>query len=214
MTQYGMLIEANRCLGCSICTRACKDEFIGNAYPGYSAAQPAPDRWYGPSEWPNQAPFLTLNVQHGQNWMEYSIVEKGTFPNITAQFVYMPCMQCQNAPCVAASEENAVTQRKDGIVLIDPVNSANQRQIVQSCPYSRIYWNAAAAIPQKCTFCAHLVDQGLNPKCVDACPVSAITFGDISNPSSTVSQKIASLKAQPLHPEYGTKPAVYYAGLI
>jgi Fe-S-cluster-containing dehydrogenase component len=214
MTQYGMLIEADRCIGCSICTRACKDEYIGKDYPGYSAAQPAPDKWFGPSEWPNQASFLRLNVQPGQNWINYSVVEKGTFPNVTAKFVYTPCMHCQNPPCVTASTNNAVSQRKDGIVLIDPVNSVDERQIVESCPYGVVYWNAASSIPQKCTFCAQLVDQGQNPKCVDMCPVSVITFGDISDPNSNVSKKIASLNAQPLHPEYGTKPSVYYSGLV
>ncbi len=213
MTRYGMLIEADRCIGCSICTRACKDEFIGQDFPGYSAAQPAPDRGFGPSEWPNQAQTLSLWVQPGQNWINFSEAEVGTFPNVTAKYVYQPCMQCASAPCQTAATNNAVTTRADGILLYDPVKSKGQRQIAEACPYQRAYWNAPQAIVQKCTFCAHLVDKGQTPRCVEACPVSVITFGDISDPNSTISKKIVSLKAQPLHPEYGTKPSVYYSGL-
>jgi len=214
MVRYGMLIEADRCIGCSICTRACKDEFIGQDFPGYSAAQPAPDRGFGPSEWPNQAPNLSLWVQPGQNWINFSESEVGTFPNVKARFVYQPCMQCASAPCQAADTNNAVTTRPDGILLIDPVKSKGERQVASACPYQRAYWNAPSAIVQKCTFCAHLVDKGGTPRCVEACPVSVITFGDISDPNSAISKKITALNAKPLHPEYGTKPSVYYSGLI
>jgi tetrathionate reductase subunit B len=214
MTKLGMLIETDKCIGCSGCLKSCKDEYIGNAYPPYSAAQPTPGYSVSPSTWPYQGSNLTMVVSHGQNWMEYSEVVKGTFPDIKMRYVYQPCMQCDNAPCQAAATNNAITTRADGIVLIDPQKSTNQAQLPGSCPYGRIYWNSATSIAQKCTFCAHLVDQGKNPRCVDACPVSAITFGDISDPNSAISKKISSLNAQPLNPEFGTKPKVYYSGLI
>lgn len=213
MTRLGMLIQADKCIGCSICTRACKDEFIGQNFPGYSAAQPAPDRGFGPSEWPNQAQTLSLWVQPGQNWINFSEVETGTWPNVTAKFVYQPCMQCANAPCQAADTNNAVTTRPDGILLIDPTKSKGQRQVASACPYQRAYWNPAQSIVQKCTFCAHLVDKGGTPRCVEACPLSVIVFGDISDPNSAISKQITALNAKPLHPEYGTKPSVYYSGL-
>lgn len=40
MTNYAMLIDVDRCTGCYNCFLSCKDEFCGNEYPGYSAAQP------------------------------------------------------------------------------------------------------------------------------------------------------------------------------
>jgi Fe-S-cluster-containing dehydrogenase component len=214
MTTYGIVIEVDKCIGCSICLKACKDEFIGNDYPGYSTAQPSPDWVISPSAWPDQGQPISLSVVHGQNWMEFSEDTQGTFPNVNSKFVYMACMQCANPPCLAAAATgNAVTQRADGIILFDPVNSQYQKPIVDSCPYGRAYWNSNLAIPQKCTFCAHLVDQGKNPKCVDSCPVQAITFGDTSDPNSAISKLISSLNPQPLHPEYGTEPRVLYSGL-
>ena len=40
MAKYGMLIDVNKCNGCFNCFLACKDEFAGNDYLPYSAAQP------------------------------------------------------------------------------------------------------------------------------------------------------------------------------
>ena len=40
MARYGLLVDMNRCDGCYACFLACRDEFCGNDYPPYSAAQP------------------------------------------------------------------------------------------------------------------------------------------------------------------------------
>ena len=126
----------------------------------------------------------------------------------------LPCMECLNAPCIAAATNGAVYRTSNGTVIIDPVKSAGQTQIVDACPYGRIYWNSALSIPQACTFCAHRTAAGLNPKCVDACPITAITFGDLSNSKSAISVLKASTTTSVFHPEYGTSPNVYYIGLI
>ena len=215
--RYGMLIQNDKCVGCSVCTLSCKDEYIGNDYPGYSAAQPAPAYGFGPNQtfgWPTQGTTLALWYKPGQNWISYGKQIKGTFPNVTSKFSYTPCMQCDNAPCVTASKNGAVYTRPDGIVMIDPAKSSGQSSLPASCPYGVLFWNADQSIAQKCTMCAHLVDQGKNPKCVDSCPLNVILFGDLNDSTSTISQQITALKAQPLHPEYGTKPKVYYTVVL
>ena len=80
-----------------------------------------------------------------------------------------------------------------------------------ACPYENvIYYNDALNIAQKCTFCAHLLDDGwTEPRCVDACPTGAFTFGDEDDPK--IKELIA--KAEPLKPELATKPRVFYIGL-
>jgi ferredoxin len=120
---------------------------------------------------------------------------------------------CENAPCLKAATGGAIYRRSDGIVLIDPVKSIGQSQLVAACPYGRIYWNKGSNIPQKCTFCAHLVDQGKTPRCVEACPLSAITFGDLDDPNSAISAKKAAIQPERMHPEYGSSPLVSYGGL-
>lgn len=89
----------------------------------------------------------------------------------------MPCMHCEDPLCVKAAKNKAVYKRPDGIVIIDPEKAKGQKQIVSACPYSAIWWNEETQTPQKCTFCAHLLDQGWKvPRCVQACPTGALSF--------------------------------------
>jgi nitrate reductase beta subunit len=108
---------------------------------------------------------------------------------------------------------DAVYKRDDGIVIIDP-EAPMDEGIVDSCPYGTIYWNEDLGIGQKCTLCAHRIDSGQEPKCVFSCPRECLVFGDLDNPASEVSQLIADKEAEPLHPEYGTEPKVFYSGLL
>ena len=133
-------------------------------------------------------------------------VERGKFPKVKVASIPTPCMHCDEAPCIKAATGGAIYKRPDGIVIIDPVKSVGQKQIVNSCPYGVIYWNNQLNIPQKCTLCAHRVDAGGDPKCVLSCPVNAMVFGEVEDLSKTPG-------AVPLYPELGTKPRVYYIGL-
>jgi len=217
MTKYGMLIETDVCIGCDVCLKACKDEFEGNDYLPYSAAQPTSSYGYGTNStfgWPDTPSKLTPWYTNGHLWMNVKELIVGRYPAIKGRYLPTPCMQCDDAPCKKASTGGAITTRSDGILLIDPVKSAGQSQLVASCPYAAIFWNGSQNIPQKCTFCAHLVDQGKTPRCVEACPVSAMTFGDLNDPGSQIAKKVKALNAEQLHPEYGTQPKVYYSGLI
>ncbi len=211
MTRYGMVIDTTICLGCENCVLACKDEFVGNDYSPYSLAQPDTQYGYGPIDFPS-TPSQTLKpwVVNGQSWIATETMIQGTYPSLKGGYVSKPCMMCDNPPCQAAAKNGGVYTRDDGIVIIDPANSQGQN-LAASCPYGRIYWNSALGISQKCTFCAHLIDAGKNPRCVDSCPFSAIKFGDLDDPKSTVSALVP--KAEVLHPEYDAKPKVYYIGL-
>ena len=192
--KYGMIIDVTRCNGCYNCFLACRDEFYGNDYPGYSAAQPF----------------------SGQQWVKVLEKDRGQYPKVKVAYTVVPCMHCENAPCVEASFNKAVYQRPDGIVIIDPVKAQGQKQIVDACPYRVIYWNEQKNIPQKCTFCAHVLDQGWKePRCVEACPTKALVFGDVNDPDSEISKVIATAKGklEVLHPEYGLTPNVKYIGI-
>jgi Fe-S-cluster-containing dehydrogenase component len=215
MVQYGMIINLNQCQGCSICLFACKDEFVGNDWAPYSRAQPDTEySYYGTDSQPDGVNAGGVAITPGQTWMKDIEIVSGTYPSIKAQYVMLPCMECANAPCMTAATNGAVYRTSNGTVIIDPVLSVGQTQIVDACPYGRIYWNSTLQIPQSCTFCAHRTAAGMNPKCVDSCPMSAITFGDLSNPKSAISVLKASTTTAAFHPEYGTSPNVFYVGLI
>ena len=192
MAKYGMVIDVSKCTGCYSCFIACKDEHCGNDFPPYAASQP----------------------NMGHFWMRIIESERGKYPKVKADFIAVPCMHCEKAPCVEAAEDNAVYRRPDGIVIIDPKKAKGQKDIVKSCPYRVIYWNEEKGIPQKCTFCAHLLDDGWKePRCVEVCPAGALTFGDLDDPKSEVSKLVASGKTEALHPEYGIKEKVVYIAL-
>ncbi len=192
MAKYGMVIDTTKCNGCYNCFLACRDEFCGNDYPGYAASQP----------------------ESGHFWMRMVERERGKYPKVKVAYTPIPCMHCENAPCVAAAKDGAVYRRPDGIVIIDPEKSKGQKQIVSACPYRVIYWNEEKEIPQKCDFCAHLLDEGWKePRCVEACPTGALVFGDLDDPESEVAKLVASGKTEVIHPEYGLKEAISYIGL-
>jgi molybdopterin-containing oxidoreductase family iron-sulfur binding subunit len=67
-------------------------------------------------------------------------------------------------------------------------------------------------VVEKCTWCVHRVERGLKPACVTTCPVSALHFGDISDPNSEVSRLLARRRWFRLLEERGTSPSVYYIG--
>ena len=163
---------------------ACKDEHFENTYLPYTKDQP----------------------ETGHFWIKVNVVERGKLPKLKIAPIPLPCMHCDDPPCVKAATGGAVYKRPDGVVIIDPVKSVGQWQIVDSCPYGVIYWNEQLDIPQKCTLCAHRIDAGKQPKCVLSCPTGALVFGEFED-----LQKME--RAEPLNPEFGAKPRVYYIGL-
>jgi Fe-S-cluster-containing dehydrogenase component len=191
MTKWGLVIDISKCNACYCCFTACKDEYWDNDYPPYTAAQP----------------------RHGQLWMNLLKTERGKHPHIKVAYMPLPCMQCRDAPCIKAGKNGAVYKRPDGIVVIDPEKARGQEQIVKSCPYSVIYWNEEKKLPQKCTLCVHRIEEGQVPRCVQACPAGALTFGDLDDPKSEAVKILKSAEAEAFHAEWNTHPGVYYIGL-
>ena len=193
MPRYGMIIDLNRCNGCYNCQIACKDEYVGNDFLPYSKAQPL----------------------SGHFWMRIEEKERGQFPRVLMTYFPIPCQHCQNqTPCMEADTTGAIKKRPNGIVLIDPEKSQGKKELVNSCPFGAIFWNEENQIPQKCTFCAHLLDSGWKePRCVEACPTQAILFGDLDDPQSPISKKKAMSETEALWVRNDLNPRVLYVGL-
>jgi Fe-S-cluster-containing dehydrogenase component len=191
VTRYGMVIDVNRCVGCYNCFLTCRDEYAGNAYPGYSAPQP----------------------MSGMDWMKVNEIERGQYPHVKVDHVPVTCSHCDSAACVTLDQTGAIYRRPDGIVLIDPEKAKGNKGLVSLCPYRQIEWNEELQLAQKCTLCAHLLDKGdPEPRCVESCPSGAMIFGDLDDPSSKVAALVAS-GTEVIHPEYAMGEKVTYKDL-
>ncbi|MFT5516591.1 MAG: formate-dependent nitrite reductase membrane component NrfD/Pyruvate [Rhodothermales bacterium] len=103
-------------------------------------------------------------------------------------------------------------QKDDGIVEFDPDMCIGCKACLQACPYDAIYIDPETGSAAKCHYCAHRVDVGLEPACVVVCPEHAIIAGDLDDPNSEISQKVAQNKVTVRKPEQGTAPKLFYIG--
>lgn len=188
--KWNLIVDVSRCNNCRLCYLAVKDEYIGNDFPGYSAAQPP----------------------RGHHWLDILRKERGSYPIVDARFLPVMCNHCDQPPCMQAARDGAVRKRPDGIVLIDPATARGQRQIVDACPYGAVYWNEEKQIPQAWTFDAHLLDSGwTRTRAEQACPTGV--FRTIKVDDAEMQRLQVEEGLEVLHPELGTKPRIYYKNL-
>ncbi|MCL5735394.1 MAG: carboxypeptidase regulatory-like domain-containing protein [Actinobacteria bacterium] len=181
-----LLIDIDKCNGCYNCQIACKDEHVANDWS--PIAKPQPDT--------------------GQFWHKVTDIVQGSVPKVRVRYMHDTCQQCDEAPCITACRSAAIYKRDDGIVIIDPEKCAGNRSCLDACPYNVIYFNTDLNISQKCTMCAHLLDEGwTEPRCVDACPTGALKFGE----EEELKDLLAS--AETLPSDTPAKPRVYYLNL-
>ena len=179
------LIDVKGCSGCYACQIGCKDEHCNNDWSPYAKPQP----------------------EIGQFWFKLEQTERGAVPHVKVSYVPKLCNHCDNAPCMKAAPD-AITKRPDGLVLLDSEKAKGNKKLINACPYKVMFWNEELDMPQKCTGCAHLLDRGWpikEPRCVNNCALNLIKFGEES--------ELDLEGTEVLHPEYGTKPRVYYRNL-
>ena len=202
--QYGMLIDTKRCVACNTCVVACKIE--NNLPEGV--------RWNN-----------VVNVG-GDN----PDSPTGEYPNLTPMWTYtISCQHCTEPACVAVCPAEATWKDSEtGIVTSDPEKCIGCGLCIEACPYDvrvmiedepKYYLDFATGgqgiLPHikgtvgKCTFCQHRVVDGDVPFCVEVCPARARIFGDLDDPESEVSKKLAERESEQLHTEAGTGPNVY-----
>ena len=139
-------------------------------------------------------------------------VDVGAFPQARRAFQVTRCNQCEDAPCVAACPTAAMHIRPDGIVDFDKASCIGCKACMAACPYDAIFINPEDHCAEKCNFCAHRLDVGLEPACVTVCPTGAIMVGDADDPNSGVAQLINRTPVAVRRPEKGTRPKLFYRG--
>lgn len=189
MVRYGILMNQQLCTGCRTCMLACKE--VHNIPSGPTASYNG--RGYY-RIWPSD-------------------VESGSYPYVVRnENIYM-CMQCENPPCLPACPYNALVQQSNNIVVINTAKCTGCQKCIPACPYGAIYYRADTNLADKCDLCATTagyLDSGNPPECVQKCLTSAIVFGDLSDPTSQISQLAASLNSYVQGAQFKTNPSVYY----
>ena len=156
MTQYGFYFDSTRCTGCKTCEMACKDY----------------------KDLPATIAFRKVYDYEGGSWTDAGdgIYTTDTF----AYHVSLACNHCAMPACMAKCPSGAIEKDgKTGLVHIDQEKCTGVGACVTSCPYNVPVLDDAKKA-QKCDGCADRVAEGLNPICVDACPVRALEFGTLA----------------------------------
>ncbi len=146
-----------------------------------------------------------------RTWLKY--VETGSFPNTGRSFTVMRCNHCDDAPCMKICPTSALHRTGNGVVDFDDDICIGCKACMNACPYDAIYINPDTNVANKCNFCNHRVEVGLEPACVVVCPTHAIISGDLDDPNSEISKIVARDKVSVRAPEQGTSPKVYYRGV-
>jgi molybdopterin-containing oxidoreductase family iron-sulfur binding subunit len=203
-----MGIDLSKCIGCQYCVWACQAT--------------------------NDVP---------KDDMRWNIGYPERTENGTEFFMTRPCLHCIEAPCVKVCPVGATWIRKDGIVTMDYKRCIGCRYCEVACPYDvrRFNWKVsdeknpyqptwgsaeverrARGVVEKCTFCSHRIDRGLEqglipgvdraatPACVNICPVNARVFGDHNDPESPISIFVNENETFRLREDFGTEPKVHY----
>jgi len=146
-------------------------------------------------------------VGYARSWVVESVT--GKYPGTKLELRSERCNHCANSPCVRCCPTDASYQLENGIVLVDKEKCIGCGACVASCPYDARFMHPDG-YADKCTFCDHLVDEGMSPACVEVCPTHCMYFGDIDDPDSEIATVVQSSRRKSLIPEAGTRPQIYY----
>lgn len=153
MTQYAIITDLNRCVGCLACTVACKA--VNNVPVGA---------------------FWIKTLRVGPNPIEGG---SGDWPDVEMYFLPIQCQHCADPECVKVCPTGASHKAADGTVRIDKSKCIGCQFCAMSCPYNVRYLNEEERVVEKCTLCEQKIAQGELPQCVAQCGSRARFFGDL-----------------------------------
>lgn len=183
------IFDYKKCNGCHNCQISCKDEHCDQAWLPYAEAQP-----------------LT-----GQFWCKVDETVRGQVPVV--KIAYKAHLGGQSIrKLIAETYPEVVEVREDGIVLLDPAKAAGRKDIADAFP-GDVFWNESLELPQMCTGCAHLLDNGWTvPRCVDSCATDALRFGEEADFGDELAECVQLVEGSGIY--YKNVPKRFIAGAV
>ncbi len=217
--RWGMVIDLDRCMGCSACVAACYVE--------------------------NNIPMVGEQEHLKGREMAWLRIEPYFDDPERPEFIPMMCQQCDFAPCETVCPVFATYHNPEGLNAQVYNRCVGTRYCANNCPYKARRFNwfdnedklplhgthnpdlsvRPKGVMEKCTFCIQRIraakdkakdekrlvkDGEVIPACAQTCPAGAISFGSLMDPKSKVSILAKAAGAYRIQDLLGTEPAVYY----
>ncbi|MCP4599471.1 MAG: 4Fe-4S dicluster domain-containing protein [Proteobacteria bacterium] len=212
--KWAMIVDVRKCLAkkdCNACQDACH---LAHNVPKIEGAKEE-------IKWIWREPYARVFPDQAHQYTEDAL-KNGTFPVL--------CNHCENPGCARVCPTQATWKREDGVVMMDMHRCVGCRYCMAACPYGARSFNwkdprpfienlkkdfpsRTKGVVEKCNFCAERLAVGKTPLCVDACKkidCGALTFGDLGNKDSEVSNMLRNNNAIRRKPGLGTAPQVFY----
>jgi Fe-S-cluster-containing dehydrogenase component/DMSO reductase anchor subunit len=115
------------------------------------------------------------------NWREVNTGNKIKHPGLPVFHFSLACNHCEDAPCMKNCPALAYTRdEKTGAIIHHAEACIGCIYCTWACPYDAPKFNPATKIVEKCNFCVDRISDGKRPACVEACPVGALDFGQLT----------------------------------
>ncbi|MCH7732430.1 MAG: 4Fe-4S dicluster domain-containing protein [Candidatus Marinimicrobia bacterium] len=222
MPSWGMVIDLNKCTGCAACVSACRSE---NNVPNVGPEESQIGRalfWMDivevvEGEYPDvRVQYIPRPCFHCENPPCTKVCPvRSTYKNnegLVAQ-IYHRCIGCRY--CMVACPYTVKS--------FNWYEPERPEEFLQTCnPDVSLRMKG---VVEKCSFCSHrlqhareqakfesraLKEADYQPACKEACPTSAIVFGDFENENHEVYRLKKSNRAFRMQEDLGTEPKVVY----